>query len=147
METLRVGSVSSLRARVDAVPASPRFLGDLARVWLTHALGLAAEGPETVRVRLALVEALTNVVRHAYAGRPPGPMEMTLAMDGEEIVAVIEDEGTRFEPREDASLPAPSDLRESGYGLGIIREVMDDVEYDHDPERGNRLTLRKRLWT
>ncbi len=147
-KALEIGAVSRLRVTVEAGPSAPRFLSDLVQAWLTHALGLDADGSDTVRVRLALVEGMTNVVRHAYDGRVPGPLTLTVWTEGEDLVARIEDEGREFEPRAGyCGLPRPEELRETGYGLGIMREVMDEVTFQRDDDRVNRLNLRKRLWT
>jgi anti-sigma regulatory factor (Ser/Thr protein kinase) len=56
------------------------------------------------------------------------------------------DSGASFDP---AVIPEPSanphKLIEGGYGLHIVRQIMDVVTYDYDPERGNHWHLEKFL--
>jgi anti-sigma regulatory factor (Ser/Thr protein kinase) len=35
--------------------------------------------------------------------------------------------------------------RVGGLGMYFMRKLMDEVSYNFDPERGNELTMRKRL--
>jgi serine/threonine-protein kinase RsbW len=115
-----------------------------ARRWLVeHA---AAEGfPEDEVRQLGLVvsEACANVVEHAYDGRSGNPIDLTLVIDDRGLTLSIRDVGAPF----DADNYAPPDLsapQEGGYGVHIIRSVMDSVRYDTSETTGTTLTLVKR---
>jgi anti-sigma regulatory factor (Ser/Thr protein kinase) len=81
-------------------------------------------------------EALANVMRHAYGGRPGLPIEMSCrrlehgrqkaAQDGIEIL--LTDEGVPVKP---SALQgrALDEIRPGGLGLHFIRESMDEVEF------------------
>ena len=148
MSDVEIRPSSPLRVKVDAVPSSTRFLSELIWIYLTQVLGLDPEQPDTVRTRLAVVEAINNVIDHGYAGREPGPITVSMERDGEWLVARIDDEAPKFDPHESyGNLPRPELLQKNGYGLGIIREVVDEMEHGYVEGTGNRLTLRKKLWT
>ena len=99
-------------------------------------------------LELAVVEAATNVVRHAYGGRG-GRMELELERDGNEIAISVVDSGVPFDP---TRIPVPrepdpgdpSTWPEGGMGLPIIRASCDDLGYRSEGGR-NRLTLHLTL--
>lgn len=96
-------------------------------------------------LELAVVEAATNVVRHAYRGQG-GRVDLELSREGRVIVLAVVDTGLSFDP---TRVPPPRDLDpddpstwpEGGMGLPIIRAACDELRYSSDG-RCNRLTLR-----
>jgi anti-sigma regulatory factor (Ser/Thr protein kinase) len=95
-------------------------------------------------LELAVVEAATNVVRHAYGGRG-GRVEVELSREGKSITLSVLDSGISFDP---SLVPAPcepdpkdpSTWPEGGMGLPIIRAACDELGYVSEGGR-NRLTL------
>jgi len=134
-----------IRIEAPALRESAPLFSTAVQAYLVEGLGRSATDPETVHVRLAITEAITNVIRHGFADGAPGWIEVEMHCHESELVTVISDDGKRFNPRDSqhVKLPSPEELREGGYGLGILFRVMDDVE--HSWSGGNRLTLRKRL--
>jgi anti-sigma regulatory factor (Ser/Thr protein kinase) len=106
---------------------------------------------EVRSVVLAVDEALTNIIRHAYHGQPDKPIEVSCrriyrqngaARDpGLEIVLI--DRGTPANPKKMQSRPL-DEVRPGGLGLHFIKKSMDIVEYKHIAG-GNRLRLVKFL--
>ncbi|MDH2327347.1 ATP-binding protein [Cereibacter sp. SYSU M97828] len=99
----------------------------------------AAHLPEDrlVAVEIALVEALSNVVRH---GHPAGEVEIELRPLARGIEVEIADVGNPIPPGL-LEAEAPDDpLAESGRGLALIRTCADDLRYESSEGR-NRLTL------
>ena len=98
-------------------------------------------------LHLAVDEACTNVIQHAYRGRG-GQIEVTVEpMDGG-LQVIIRDWGEAFDPR---TVPTPDVMVPleqrslGGLGLFLMRRVMDRVEFHFDPKHGNTLTMWKRL--
>jgi anti-sigma regulatory factor (Ser/Thr protein kinase) len=96
-------------------------------------------------VELAISEICTNIIKHAYAeaeGHITG--YITLLEDGVQLD--FYDMGEGFDPN---TVPQPQsdprELAEGGYGLHIVRQIMDVVSYEHHPERGNHWHLIKLL--
>lgn len=88
---------------------------------------------------LVLDEALTNVIRHAYAG-VSGEILVELSDTAEETQFLIEDHGKIFDPTQ---LPSPQLPKETPGGLGVhlIRSLTDRFEYDTSFRGGNRIRL------
>ena len=98
-------------------------------------------------IHLAVDEACTNVIKHAYSGQK-GTITVVLELVDDDLIITIRDYGKPFEPSavSQPDLEADWDKREVG-GLGIyfMRKLMDDVTYTFNAKKGNELTLRKRL--
>jgi len=135
-----------VRIRIASTPAQlPIVRAVVGR--LTRLVGFDQEASD--RITLAVDEALTNVIRHAYHGRPDGPIEITFrrAADARGAAALcieLRDWGTQVEP--DQIRPRRlEELRPGGLGVHIITSVMDEVQYAPVPSGGTRLTMTKTL--
>jgi anti-sigma regulatory factor (Ser/Thr protein kinase) len=84
-------------------------------------------------VKLAVSEALTNVVLHAYPDDDPGPVVVTALVDGDVVEVTITDEGRGMVPRADS--PGV------GLGLPIIAQLAAAVEISHGAGDGTRLRM------
>lgn len=96
-------------------------------------------------IELAISEICTNIVKHAYAdtkGSISG--QVTLLNNGVQLD--FYDQGEGFDPNTVPKPEAdPNNLREGGYGLHIVRQIMDVVSYESDPRGGNHWHLIKFL--
>ena len=103
---------------------------------------------EVYAIQLAADEASSNIIEHAYAGVTGGKLEIELSISQKELKITMRDHGKSFDP---SSVPEPNvkaDLSErkiGGLGMYLMRKLMDDVSYESSPERGNLLTMIKRL--
>ncbi len=106
-----------------------------------------------LRLEICLAEALTNVVRHGYKDMVGGEIAVTLAARPDRLVMEIADEGRPMPDgaRESIRTAAPPpdrddtpvhELPEGGFGLQILKSVLDEVVYRRDGTR-NVLTLTK----
>jgi serine/threonine-protein kinase RsbW len=99
-------------------------------------------------IQLAVDEACANVVQHAYAGQAPGDMEVSCSFDDQMLVIRVRDWGRGFVPEDvpEPDIDAPLEERcLGGLGLFLIGQFMDQVQYMLDPQRGNEITMTKRL--
>jgi serine/threonine-protein kinase RsbW len=134
-----VGDVVRLR-----IPARAEFIA-LGRLALTGVLRTRAITPEVIAdLKLALTEACTNSVRHAYADGREGMVEIRYELERGHLSVEVIDEGEGFDP---ALLRAdPKDLDEGGLGIAIIRAVTDELDiHAGDSTRGSRLRFLKHL--
>ena len=100
------------------------------------------------RCQLAVDEACTNIIEHAYEGEGHGNIDICCdpEPDAGELTIVIEDHGKRFDPD---SVPTPQlntnleDMQVGGLGLYFMRQVMDAVEFSYQ-DGSNKLVLVKR---
>ena len=114
-----------------------------------EALCLQLDLDETTRyhVELAVVEAVTNCIRHAGDGDEPGPMHLRARLRDDMLVITVTDQaepgGLDLRPEESKDT-IPAELDEGGRGLFLICSLMDHVEHRSDPS-GNTLTMTKAL--
>ena len=96
-------------------------------------------------VILALDEACTNVIRHAFPGTTDGEYQVSAIVEGGEIRITVEDHGVGFDPaRLDEDWVEPEAT--SGRGLSIIQSVMSSVDVSKaEDDTGTRLVMCKKL--
>lgn len=124
------------------IDSQPEALAE-ARDWLADRASRAGFPPDTVTdLKLALTEAVSNVMLHAYGGEPGHQIILSLVTDDQALTLTIRDFGRPF----DAShyqTPDLSEPQEGGYGIFLIHSLMDEVRYDTSSGAGTTLTLVK----
>jgi len=97
---------------------------------------------ESQAITLALEEALTNKIRHAYKDRPEGRIQFQFRTEPDALVFQLTDQG---EPPDPARIDARRDnLQAGGFGTRIMKDVMDKVVY-RTTQEGNHVILTKYL--
>ena len=126
------------------VPARAEYiaLALLALSGLADILALPAE--LLADLKLALTEAVSNSVRHAYAGAT-GFVSIAYELTGDALAVEVVDDGKGFDPDRPPLLEG-EELTEGGLGIAIIRTIADEFELQSQPgARGSRLRFVKRL--
>lgn len=115
--------------------------------FVTEAAELAGlDERATWQVQLAIDEAATNVIQHAYDEESPGDLTLTWRCEGNRFILALRDYGRQFDP---GSIPEPDitspleDRQVGGLGLYLITRLMDEVRFDFNPQGGNVLTMVK----
>ena len=97
--------------------------------------------------QLAVDEACTNVIVHAYGGEGLGDISLEVQVSEGEIQVRLRDRGEAFDPR---TVPPPnltcklSERKNGGLGLHFMRNLMNNVHFETDEELGNCLKMTKR---
>jgi serine/threonine-protein kinase RsbW len=103
-------------------------------------------------VQVAVDEACSNIIEHAYGGEGPedaqdsATITCTCRAKQDRLMIELRDHGRPFDP---STVPPPdlqADLSErhaGGLGVYFIRQLMDDVQFESSPAKGNTLTLTK----
>jgi serine/threonine-protein kinase RsbW len=135
------GAVRAVRLRI---PAKPEYIA-LSRLALTGLAALADVAEATLAdLKLALTEAVSNSIRHAYADGD-GHVEIAYELDSRELGIEVVDDGAGFDPARPPVLEG-EELTEGGLGIAIIRTIADQFEIESQPgARGSRLRFVKRL--
>ena len=134
------------------IPAEARWLV-LCRLVLTGLCDANGVNGETVAdLKLAVTEACSNSVRHAY-GNTSGMVTVRYELDASSLFVEVADAGQGFafdrplpEIQEPASLESLDDLREDEMGLAIIQSLVDELDIGAASNgRGTRIAFRMSL--
>jgi len=96
-----------------------------------------------VEIALAVSEAVSNIVRHAYQGRSDGRIKATLTVNDTALTLHLRDYGLKFDP-DTYQEPDLDNATVGGYGVFLIHTVMDEVRYETDHDEGTALIMVKR---
>ena len=126
------------------IPARAEYI-TLCRLALTGIGRLRELSDELLAdLKLALTEAASNSVRHAYGDQDPGVVEISYELFSNKLVIEVTDEGEGFDPV--AAEVTGDELSEGGLGIAIIRAIADEVEIGAQPGgKGSRLRFEKAL--
>jgi anti-sigma regulatory factor (Ser/Thr protein kinase) len=119
----------SYPAQPDAVPQARTQIGDFAL-----AAGVAGEALHAIR--LAVSEAVTNAVRHAYRG-DAGRVYVTAARVPGEFVVLVSDDGCGYQ--------TPPENPGFGWGLAVIADASDEFVITERGSGGTEVRMRFRL--
>lgn len=123
---------------------------NLARIaaFMNHVAERCDLGPkDAFDIQMAVDEACTNIIEHGYQGDEAGIIEISYAYTEDECCITLRDYGASFSPDEvpEPDINAPLEERPiGGLGLFFMRQLMDSVEFEFDPDEGNVLTMIKR---
>ncbi len=110
-----------------------------------EAVGL--ESIVAMQVKLAIEEAVVNVMKYAYPQGTRGDVTIEAVSNDVRLKFTIIDSGKPFDPtvlpEVDTTLPA-KDRRIGGLGIHIVRQFMDSINYERSGNL-NILTIRKNL--
>ncbi len=116
-------------------PAQPDSVAALRAAVVDFAARQGASAATIDAVRLAVSEAATNVVVHAYRDAAhPGDIEVEASLAGGELWVMVADAGTGLRARRDS----PG----LGLGLGLIAGVADGIDLVHRAAGGLELRMR-----
>jgi serine/threonine-protein kinase RsbW len=140
----RVGS-ETLRAIRLRIPARAEYVA-LCRLAMTGVAQVRPMDEDTVAdLKLALTEAVSNSVRHAYPADGSGHVDIRYELHADRIGVEVVDNGAGFDADEAPSFDG-DDLVEGGLGIAIIRTIADELEIESKPGvRGSRLRFVKLL--
>jgi len=127
------------------IPAKAEYI-TLCRLALTGLAQLRDIGEDTMAdLKLALTEAVSNSVRHAYGEQGDGHVDITYRLEPDRLRIEVVDDGNGFDPNESPPF-AGDELSEGGLGIAIIKTIADEFEIQSKPgARGSRLRFTKVL--
>ena len=127
------------------IPARPEYI-TLSRLALAGLSRVRPLPDETLAdLKLALTEACSNSVRHAYDGGE-GHVAISFELREDRLIVEVADDGTGFEPETAGKSEDGGELSEGGLGIAIIRSIADEVDIDGGADgRGSRLRFVKLL--
>lgn len=125
------------------MPSQPRFLS-VVRSMVSELTGVYGFADDQCRgITLAVDEALTNIIRHAYKNQPDQEIELHCHAYPDRLEFILIDRGEAVNPARICSQPL-NESATGGRGTHLIRLLMDQVCYEQIPG-GNQLRLEKYL--
>jgi serine/threonine-protein kinase RsbW len=115
------------------LPARPENVAVIRHVLGAFASSLGLDEELVDDLRLAVTEACTNVVRHAYPDDEPGPIDLTITPARDALRVVVADRGRGLGPSPDTKGP--------GLGLPLIAAIVDSLEIEQAPGAGSRVAM------
>ena len=126
------------------MPSHPRYLPLVRSVVAESAELVGFDTDLRTRILLAVTEAVTNVIRHAYGGAEDRPIELEVRASEDELRLDLIDYGRFIDPKHIASRPL-EDVRPGGLGVHLIKTTMDRVAYRENAHGGTTLTMVKHV--
>lgn len=125
------------------IPGQPRFLYVVRSAVYPLAMDAGYGKKGARQIVLAVDEACSNIIKHAYGGGSDRPIAITVTDGPDAFTVRLRDQGAKA----DSATFAPRDLadiRPGGLGMHFIRQVFDGVTYDTSHAQGTELILEKR---
>ncbi len=95
-------------------------------------------------MELVFNEAYSNISRHAYKSAEKGPVKIEIFVKDDMLEIRLEDHGEKFNPSE-VMEPDFQNLGESGLGIWLMKQFVDDLLYESGECGSNVLRLVKRI--
>ena len=133
--------------RTAIFPARFDKLDDIRAFASQAARDAGMDDSETYAIELAVDEACTNIIEHAYQGEDHGDIECTCDCNDTCLTVVIRDHGKPFDPSTVTTPDLDADIDDrpvGGLGIYLMKQLMDEVHFEPMGESGNILTLIKR---
>lgn len=128
--------------------SAPKLLCDVRAMIRSYLINQGVQDDKVQEVVLAVDEACTNAIRHAYRGAADQLLELSLDSRDGWIELVVHDDGlpapwdrVRRKSEEDILAEA---LTPGGLGMHLIYNVFDDVEFTPGESCGNTIVMRLR---
>jgi serine/threonine-protein kinase RsbW len=101
---------------------------------------------ESNKIELAVDEACTNVIEHAYQHDDSKNIDIAIKIDYQKFTVVVTDKGKsfRFDELEMPNMKQYlAELRVGGLGIYLMKTLMDEVDYQSKPGVKNEVRMVK----
>jgi len=130
---------------VTSAPKELRRIRAFVRGYCEGRGGCGMRAHELDMLELAVSEAASNIMRHAYHGRTDRRILIGIDAGGEALTVQLTHDGDPFADGEHVSDPLAEGASESGFGLFIIRQAVETVDYGEDKLGRQYIRLSKRI--
>lgn len=114
------------------IPSSTRYLEDVREFVTTHATQAGFPDEVVEQLKIAVDEACTNIIKHAYKGKGENIIDLAVILSADKLIVRLRDEGVCFSPsdyKEPNLIEIAKKRRSGGLGVHIMNRLMDRVEY------------------
>jgi len=125
------------------ISSDPRLLAVVRHTVSEFAATRSCADDQCRSIALAVDEAHSNIIRHAYKNRCDQEIEITFRADGDCLEFTLVDRGEPIDRSKYCAQPLDGNAV-GGRGTHLIQQIMDEVSYERTADE-NRLHLKKRL--
>jgi len=121
-----------------SIPSQTSFLGVVREITKKMAESAGFSAGTADRLALAVDEAVTNVIEHAYHGAADREVELRIEDRGDEFRVEVVDSGASVDPRAVPRVDLPryvSERRTGGLGVHLMEKIMDSVTFRRSARR------------
>ncbi len=115
-----------------SVQASTEHLAEVRNFVAKHAAEFGFAQQDVEDIRLAVDEAYTNIIKHAYKNDEHKSVDIKLGYNSKQFWISLLDTGDAFDPSDYSKPDVRQKIKEKkrgGVGVYLIRKLMDSVEY------------------
>lgn len=138
--------VSGTKRDKVVVTNNTRFLKDV-RDFISRMIDVSHIEPmDRNKIVLAVDEAVTNIMEHAYGVNGEGTIEIEVEVTDEQFSVFVRDEGKSFNPDDIQDVNMQDHVKlgsKKGLGIFLMRQIMDEVRYRFHEGIRNELLLVK----
>lgn len=116
-----------------SVEASTEHLAEVRDFVAAHAENIGLTQKDISEIRLAVDEAYTNIIKHAYKNTPKEKVNIEIGSDSDHLWITLMDKGKSFDPSsysEPDLMKRIKEKKRGGMGVYLIRKLMDQVQYN-----------------
>lgn len=106
------------------------------------------DNDEASKIELAVDEACTNVIKHAYGNNSDQMIDVMITIDKKKLIIIVSDKGKGFDPEQVQTPDLNESIREGrkgGLGICLIKTLMDQVDFQIKPGTKNQVRMVKYL--
>jgi serine/threonine-protein kinase RsbW len=127
------------------IPCKAEYVRTVRRTVADFAESTNMSKQAIAEIEIATSEAVTNIVRHAYPGCDQAePVLVKCGRHRGRFVLEVTDHGRGFNAPPDGVIPEVDLDREGGFGIILMKRLMDRVNYVSIPHEGTRIRMTKR---
>lgn len=130
-----------------SVEASTEHLAQVRDFVAAYAEHIGLTQKDISEIRLAVDEAYTNIIKHAYKGNPTKKVHIEIGSDSDQLWISLTDKGKSFDPNtyhEPDLMQRIKEKKRGGMGVYLIRKLMDQVQYNRK-DHANEIRMVKKL--
>lgn len=127
------------------VPAATEKLADVRKFVFDHSSKEGFSENQIEDIRLAVDEAFTNIIKHAYKYDSNQDVLVQLHFDKDKLVVKLTDYGSSFDITKYKRPNLEEQIKmkkRGGMGVHLIKTLMDDVSYNRENKK-NEITMSK----
>lgn len=116
------------------IPAEPEYLLVVRLALSGIAARMNFEYEEIEDLKIAIAEACTNAIQHAYKNGDNKRIDIKFFVSRDRLVMEVEDKGKGFEIEKIKKFPEELLEKERGLGIFLIKSLVDEVEFKSTKE-------------